>query len=92
MSDVKENPDAGEEDDEARAAVREERERDAGERRASHHGEDVHRGLPADEHREPGGEALPERVLAAQRDVEARYKLYEYLAQRRTKPEPAAAD
>jgi len=28
----------------------------------------------------------------AQRDVEARYRLYEYLAQRRTAPEPTAAD
>jgi len=28
----------------------------------------------------------------AQGDVEARYKLYEYLAQRKTKPEPTAAD
>jgi pyruvate-ferredoxin/flavodoxin oxidoreductase len=28
----------------------------------------------------------------AQRDVEARYKMYEYLAQRKTKPEPTAAD
>jgi pyruvate-ferredoxin/flavodoxin oxidoreductase len=28
----------------------------------------------------------------AQRDVEARYRLYEYLAQRKTAPEPTAAD
>ena len=36
MSDVKENPDPGEEDDEARAAIGEERQWDAGQRRRPH--------------------------------------------------------
>ena len=71
MRDVKEDPDPGEQHHERRAAVREERERDPGQRRDPHHGRDVDRRLSGDEHRQPGREALSEGVLAAECDVEA---------------------
>ncbi len=69
--DVKEDPDAGEADDEARAAVRDERKCDSGERRDPHHGCEVDQRLPADEGRDPRGKPLAERVLAGERHPEA---------------------
>src|SRR5439155_10206897 len=70
MSDVKEDSDGGEQDDEARAAVGEERQRNPGQRRDAHHGRNVERGLPTDEHGQAGGEQLPERVAAAACDLQ----------------------
>src|SRR4051794_2853200 len=72
--DVKEDADGGEHDDEARAAVGDERERDPRQRREAHHRREVDRRLAADEHGEARGEALPERVPAAQRDPQARVR------------------
>src|SRR5207247_200797 len=63
-SDVKEDPDRGEDDDDARAAVRDERERDPGQRRDADDRREVQGGLPADEHRQAGGDVLAERVPA----------------------------
>jgi hypothetical protein len=37
-------------------------------------------------------EAVKELWQQAQRDAEARYKMYEYLSQRKFGPEPAKAD
>jgi hypothetical protein len=65
--DVKEDPDRQEGDDEARASVRDERERDSGQRREAENRREVHRGLPADERRDPRGEPLSEGILAADR-------------------------
>jgi len=70
--DVKEDADRGEGDDEARPTVAHERQRDAGQRREPHDGGEVDRRLAEDEGRETGRESLPERVAAAQRDVEPR--------------------
>ena len=69
--DVKEDPDGREQDDEARAAVGDERQRDPGQRRDAEHRGEVDRRLAADERGDPRGEQLPERVAAAQRDGEA---------------------
>ena len=69
--DVKEDPHRRERDDQARAAVGDERERNSRQRRQPHHGGDVDRGLAADEDREPGRERLAEGVAAAQGDAEA---------------------
>jgi hypothetical protein len=69
--DVKEDSHGGEADDQARAAVRDERKRDPGERREAEHGAHVHRGLPADERGEPRGEELAEGFAASEGDVEA---------------------
>src|SRR5207237_803309 len=49
--DVKENPDRREQDDEARAAVRDEGQRNAGQRRDTEHGREVDRRLTAHERR-----------------------------------------
>src|SRR5918992_4871846 len=70
--DVKEDADAREQDDEARAAVRDEREGDAGQRREPEHGGQVHGRLPAHERGDAGGDELPERISAAEGDGEAR--------------------
>src|SRR5918999_557106 len=69
--DVKEDADGREADDEARAAVAHERQRDPGERQEPEDGTHVDGGLAADEAGEPGGEELSEGLPAAQRDVEA---------------------
>ena len=69
--DVKEDPHGREQYDEARPAVGDERERDPGQRGDAEHGREVDGRLTADERRDPGGEQLPERVAAAQRDREA---------------------
>ena len=66
--DVKEDPDRQEGDDEARAAVGDERERDSGQRREPEDGREVDRRLPADERRDARGEPLAERILAADRE------------------------
>src|SRR5581483_7204150 len=63
-SDVKEDPDGQGGYDEARPAVRHERERDAGERREPEHCGEVDRRLPAYERGDARGEALSEGVLA----------------------------
>src|SRR5918992_5420177 len=68
--DVKEDADGREQDDEARAAVRHERERDPRERREPEHRAEVDGRLAADERRRPGGDELSERVAAAQGDGE----------------------
>src|SRR5918996_133061 len=70
--DVKEYPDPGEQHDEARPAVGDERQRDPGERSDAEDGRQVDRRLAADERREPGGEELAERILAAERDAKSR--------------------
>src|SRR5205823_4109927 len=70
LRDVKEDADRDERDYQARAAVGDERERDPRERREPHHRGEVDRGLPADDHRETGGEPLAEGVLAGERDPE----------------------
>ena len=71
MSDVKEDSHPSEEDNEARPSVGEERQRNPGQRSDPHHGRDVDRRLPADEHGEAGCEALSEWILAAHGDIEA---------------------
>jgi hypothetical protein len=68
--DVKEDPDGGEADDEARPTVRDERKRHTGERRKAHHGAHIDGRLTANERGEPGGQALAERIAAADGDVE----------------------
>ena len=65
--DVKENPDSGEEHDEARAAVRDERERDARQRRDAQRRGEVDGRLTADECRDSRREELSEPVAAAHR-------------------------
>ena len=70
--DVKEDADAGEPDDEARAAVGDERQGDARQRRDAHDGRNIDQRLAADECRDPGGEPLSERILTAEREPEAR--------------------
>src|SRR5258708_3477458 len=72
MSDVKEDSHRGEEDDEARASVREERKRNSGQRGGTHDGCDVERSLPADERSEPRREELPKWVMTRACDLEAR--------------------
>src|SRR6185436_3062247 len=69
--DVKEDPDAGERDHEARAAVRDKRQRNPGQRREPHHRSEVDRRLAADERGQAGREPLAEGVLALQRDLQA---------------------
>src|SRR5712691_6922371 len=69
--DVKENPRRAESCDQTRASVGDERQRDARERRDREHGREVDRRLAADQHREPGGEQLAERILAVERSPEA---------------------
>ena len=68
--DVKEDPDGHERDHEARAAVRDERQRHARQRREPENRGEVDHGLAADERDEPRGEPLAERVLAPERDAE----------------------
>ena len=63
--DVKEDADRQERDDEARAAVRDERQRNPGQRREPEDGGEVDRRLPADERRDARREPLSERILAA---------------------------
>src|SRR4051794_35654683 len=70
--DVKEHADREEGDNERRAAVRDERERDSGQRREAEHGGEVDRRLARDQGRDPGGEPLAERVLALQGEPQAR--------------------
>ncbi len=70
--DVKEDADADERDDEAGPAVGHERQRDSGQRREPQHSREVDRRLAADERGEPGGEPLSERILAVERDFQAR--------------------
>ena len=70
--DVKEDAHAREADDEARAAVGHERQGDPGQRRDPHDRGDVDQRLATDERRDPGGEPLSERILAAEREPEAR--------------------
>jgi len=60
--DVKEDADPGEGDDQARATVGDERQRNSRQRRKPHHRGDVDRRLAADEHRQAGRERLPERI------------------------------
>src|SRR5215211_1486882 len=72
LRDVKEDADGGERDDQARAAVRDERKRNARQRRDAHHRTEVDGRLTADERGEAGREALPERIAAAERDVDSR--------------------
>src|SRR5438132_2781270 len=60
--DVKEDPDRQELDHEARAAVRDERKRDPGQRSHPDHGGDVDRRLDADERRVPSCETLHELI------------------------------
>src|SRR6478672_5086517 len=69
--DVKEDSDAGERDHEARAAIRDERQRNPGQRGEPHHGREIDRRLPADERGQTGREPLAEGVLALQRDLQA---------------------
>src|SRR3954469_18501041 len=69
--DVKEHAHGQERDNEARAAVRDEWQRNPGERREPEHGREVDRSLPCDERGDPGGEPLSERVLARERQLEA---------------------
>jgi hypothetical protein len=68
--DVKEHPDAAEHHQQRRAAVGDERQRDARERREPEHGREVDCRLPADERRDPRREPLPERIAALERDLE----------------------
>src|SRR5512141_1691872 len=56
--DVKEDPDRQEGDDEAGAAVRDERQGNPGQRRESEHGREVDCRLPADQRGDARGEAL----------------------------------
>src|SRR5581483_2052759 len=69
--DVKEDAHGEESDDEARPAVGDERERDAGERGEPEDGREVDRRLAADERGDAGGEPLAERVLARDREPQA---------------------
>src|SRR5206468_10765696 len=69
--DVKEDARRQEVDHEARAAVRDERQRDPGQRRDAEHRREVDDRLAADERRHAGGEPLPERVAAADREPQA---------------------
>src|SRR5205823_13318791 len=64
--DVKEDAHRRELDDEARATVRDERQRDPGQGREPEDGGQVDHGLPADEGGEPGRETLSERIAAGQ--------------------------
>src|SRR6266540_3964215 len=69
--DVKENAHRGERDDEARAAVRDERKRDSGQRSEADDGREVDQRLPADEGRQAGREPLAEGVAGTKRDAQA---------------------
>jgi hypothetical protein len=62
--DVKEDADGQERDHEARAAVGDERERDARQRREPEDRREIDHGLSADERDETGGEPLPEWIRA----------------------------
>src|SRR5438132_12578626 len=68
--DVKEDPDGKERHHEARAPVGDEGQRDSGQRGESEHRGQVDGGLTADEYDDSDCEALPERVLAHERDAE----------------------
>src|SRR5437016_11997024 len=69
--DVKEDPHAQEPDNEARAAVGDERQRNPGQRRQAEDGGEVDHRLPADEPDDSGGQTLPEGVLATECDPQA---------------------
>src|SRR2546421_3043660 len=69
--DVKEDADRQERDDEARASVRDERQRNPGQRGEPEHGCEVDRGLAADEGGDPHREPLSEGVLARDREPQA---------------------
>src|SRR6476659_1680405 len=64
--DVKEDAYRGERHNEARPAVGHERKRDSGQRSEPENRRQIDERLPADECRQPGCEALPERIAAAQ--------------------------
>ena len=72
--DVKEDAHRGERDDEARPAVRDEWERDPGQRREAQHCSEVDQRLSADERRQARREPLAERVAATQRDPQPRIR------------------
>src|SRR3954454_14742300 len=67
--DVKEDPDRQQRDHETRTAVRDERERDSGQRGEPEHCGEVDDCLAADECHDSDGEPLAERVLADERDA-----------------------
>src|SRR4249920_694928 len=67
--DVKEDPHSQECDNEARAAVGDERQRNPGQRSEPEDGGKIDHRLPADEPDDPGRETLPERILASERDA-----------------------
>ena len=69
--DIKEDANRREADDKARASVRDEWERHAGERREPHDGAHVDGSLAAHERRQADREPLSEWIAAAERDVEA---------------------
>src|SRR4051794_2836375 len=69
--DVKEDAHRHELHHEARAAVRNERKRDSGQRSHPEHGREVDRGLAGDESGNPGGEPLAERIDALERDLQS---------------------
>src|SRR3954453_11552172 len=68
--DVKEDPHPEERDDQAGAAVRDERQRDSRQRRQPQDGGEVDDGLAADERGDAGSEALAEGVLAGESEPE----------------------
>src|SRR6185436_19309278 len=68
---IQEDADRRQLDDQVRAAVGDERQRDPGERRESQNGHEIDRRLTADERDETGREVLSEGVPARQRDAES---------------------
>src|SRR6187402_3667201 len=70
--DVKEDARRGERDNEARAPVRDERERDSRQRSETEHRSEIDQRLAANERRQAGREPLAERIAAAQGDPQPR--------------------
>src|SRR6476661_9686791 len=70
--DVKEDPHSQEPDNEARAAVRDEWQRNPGQRSQAEDGCEIDHGLPADEPDDSGRETLAERIRACEGDPQAR--------------------
>jgi hypothetical protein len=68
--DVKEDADGQEGDNQARAAVRDERKGNTGQRSQSEHGCEIDHGLPRHERDEPSRQPLPEGIGARERDPE----------------------
>jgi hypothetical protein len=64
--DVKEDAHRSERDDEARAAVRDERKRDSGQRSKPENGGEIDQRLAAHERRQAGREPLPKGIFAAE--------------------------